>query len=154
MKQIREILPFLGRDDLRELAKECLAGNVDLPIQEVLPFMNTHDADAIFEQFRAANGELNLTLTGENIVLTDVMPFLSQKLVDELFLSQADGKMNVAALPFVSEEALHKLVLQYAENPEMDMNVDELYPFLSDKDISLLFKTYLEKHRKEKKKEN
>ena len=150
MEKIVEMLPFLGRDDLRELATECLNGNVDMSIEDVLPFMNTADVDALFDQFRKQNGEIDLTLTGENVDLSGMMPFLSQKLVDDLFLSQADKEINVDALPFVSEEGLHKLVLKYVENPDLEMNVDELYPFLSAQDISLLFKTYLSKHKKTK----
>lgn len=150
MEKILEMLPFLGNDDLRELAKECLNGNVDLPVEEVLPFMSTPDVDALFDQFRNENGEIDLTLTRENVDLSNMMPFLSQKLVDDLFLSQADKEINVDVLPFVSEEALHRLVVKYAENPDIEMDIDELYPFLSAKDISLLFQTYLKKHKKNK----
>ena len=150
MEKILNMLPFLGRDDLKELAKECMAGNVDLSVEEVLPFMTTQDADALFDQFRKENGEIELTLTGENVELSTMMPFLSQKLVDDLFLSEASKKINVEALPFVSDEALHKLVLKYAENPDLEMDVDVLYPFLPAQDISLLFKTYLERHKKKK----
>ena len=151
MEKILEMLPFLGREDLLELAKECLEGNVDLSIEEILPFMNTADVDALFNQLRNENSEIELTLTGENVHLSDMMPFLSQQLIDDLFLSQAEKEINVDSLPFVSEEALHKLVLKYAENPDLQINVDELYPFLSAKDISILFKTYLARHKKEKK---
>ena len=148
MEKILEMLPFLGRDDLKELATECLKGNVDLSIEDVLPFMNTKDVDALFDQFRKENGEIDLTLTGENVNLSDMMPFLSQKLIDDLFLSKSDKELNVDALPFVSEDCLHKLVVKYAEDPNSEIPIDELYPFLSAQDISLLFKTYLNKHKK------
>lgn len=151
MKKILNILPFLERDDLRELAKESLKGNVDISIEEVLPFLNTPDIDALFNEFRKENGELDLTLTGENIELSSMMPFLSQKLIDDLFLSQADKEINKDALPFVSEDGLHKLVMQYVENPDCEMNIDELYPYLSAQDISLLFNAYLSKHKKSEK---
>ena len=149
MENIRNILPFLGRDDLKELAKECLAGNVDLDIEEILPFMNQKDVDALFDNFRKENGELNLTLTGTNVDLSDMMPFLSQKLIDEMFLSQAkNGEINEEALPFVSGDCLHELIVEYAENPDMNLNADELYPFLESKDVSLLFQTYLKRAKK------
>ena len=122
------MLPFLGRDDLKELATECLKGTVDLSIEEVLPFLNASDVDALFNQFRKENGEIDLTF--------------------DLFLSQSDKELNVDALPFVSEEGLHKLVLKYVENPDLEMDVDKLYPYLSAQDIPLLFKTYLSKHKK------
>lgn len=150
MEKILEMLPFLGRDDLLELAKECLKGNVELSIEEVLPFMETSDVDAVFEEFRKENGEVNLTLTGENITLDGMMPFLSQKLVDDLFLSQANKELNAKALPFVSEEALHQLVVKYIDEPNLEIDIDELYPFLSAQDISLLFKAYLSRHKKNK----
>ena len=149
MEKILEMLPFLGKNDLLELAKECLSGNVDLSIEEVLPFMSTSDVDALFNQFRKENGELDLTLIGENVDLCDMIPFLSQKLIDDMLLSQAN-EINSDILPFVSEEGLHKLVLKYVQDPTLQIDVDELYPFLSEKDISLLFKTYLNSHKKQK----
>ena len=149
MEKILEMLPFLGKNDLMELAKECLSGNVDLSIEEVLPFMSTSDVDALFNQYRKENGELDLTLIGENVDLCDMIPFLSQKLIDDMLLSQAN-EINSDILPFVSEEGLHKLVLKYVQDPTLQIDVDELYPFLSEKDISLLFKTYLNNHKKQK----
>lgn len=147
MKKILYMLPFLESKDLRELLNECLAGNIDMPIVEILPFMNEKDVDAAFEPFRK-NGVLDLHDIGQKINLCEVMPFLSQKLIDELFLNQAGGKIKCDVLPFVSDKALHELVLKYAENPDLEIDIDQLYPFLSDKDISLLFKAYLKKHKK------
>lgn len=147
MKKILNMLPFLESEDLCELLKECLAGTVDLPIAEILVFMDEDDIDAAFKPF-LKNGVLELNENGQKINLNEIMPFLSQNLIDKLFLSKLDGKIESAVLPFVSDEALHKLVLKYAENPDLEMDVDELYPFLSDKDISLLFKTYLKNHKK------
>lgn len=83
----------------------------------------------MFAQFHKENGEIDLTLTGENINLNGIMPFLSQQLIDDMFLSQADKVINVAALPFVNEKALHKLVEKYVETPDCDINIDAQHPF-------------------------
>ena len=151
MKKILEMLPFLGDSDLIELAKECLMGNVDLPLEQIFAFLSASDADTVFNEFRKENGEIDLTLLGENVDLTDILPFLSQKLIDDLYLSQTSQALSTEMLPFVSDNALHKLVMKYVENPNLDIDIDELYPFLSSKDISLLFKAYLSRHKKSKK---
>ena len=153
MKKLLGMLPFLKSEEVCELAKECISNNVDLDILQILPFMDEKDVDALFNQFRKENGELDLTFVGKNVNLNAMMPFLSQQLADDLFLNQANGKINTDVLPFVSEEALHTLVVRYAENPDVDLDIDQVYPFLSEKDISLLFKTYLNRHKKSKQSE-
>ncbi len=140
MKNISKILPFLGSGDLWDLAQEILNGNVKMDLVSLLPFMDEEDVDKIcadlVEHPKHRNG----------INLTALYPFASNKFVDDLFLSEARaGKVDESALPFVSEECLHKLIEEYAETPDVDLNVDALYPFLRSEDISLLFKTYLKR---------
>jgi len=140
MKNMSKILPFLESGDLWALAQEILNGNVKMNIVQLLPFMDEEDVDKICADLAAHPEHCN------GISLISVYPFASEKYVDELFLSQAkSGKVDESALPFVSEECLHKLIEEYAENPDIDLNVDALYPFLQSEDISLLFKTYLKR---------
>lgn len=140
MKNMSKILPFLESGDLWDLAQEILNGNVKMNIVQLLPFMDEKDVDKICADLADHPEHC------KGISLMSVYPFASEKYVDELFLSQAKaGKVDENALPFVSEECLHKLIKEYADNPDIDLNVDALYPFLQSEDISLLFKTYLKR---------
>lgn len=141
---IASMLPFLESEDLLELANEILSGNIDMPISAVLPLMDEEEVDKLCDRL-AKEPQLQ-----EKINLTELYPFASEEYVDKLFLSQvAQGKVDSAALSFVSEDCLHELVLQFAENPNLDIDFDVVYPFLDSDDISLLFRAYL-KHNKNK----
>lgn len=143
MKNIATLLPFLESEDLWELAQEILKGNVDMPLVTLLPFMDEEDVDKICADLAEHPEHCN------KIELAAMYPFASEEYVDKLFLSQAKkGKVDETALPFVSDECLHELIVQYSNNPDMELNADVLYPFLESEDISLLFKTYLKRAKK------
>lgn len=149
IKNIASMLPFLESEDLYELAKEILNGNVDMDIVALLPFMDEDDVDKICADL-ANNPE-----RAEKVNLVAMYPFASEEYIDKLFVSQAkQGKIDNAALPFVSDEALHSLVLMYIDNPSLDLDLNELYPFLDSDDISLLFKAYLKNNKKHKEEQN
>jgi hypothetical protein len=51
----------------------------------------------------------------------------------------------VSLAPFVSDEALSKLVDRYLAGEFPDLNLDNLYPFLNAKDIKRLFHSMMDK---------
>lgn len=139
------MLPFLESEDLYELALETLNGNVDVNLVAILPFMDEEDVDKICVDLA------NNPLWAEKVNLVALYPFASEEYIDKLFESQVkQGKIDNAALPFVSDEALHKLVLLYIDNPDLNIDLDALYPFLDSEDISLLFKAYMKNNKKRK----
>lgn len=145
IKNIAGMLPFLDSEDLYELAHEILNDNVDMNVIALLPFMDEDAVDKLCDDLA------NNPQWAKKVNLTAFYPFASEEYVDKLFLSQAEqGKIDNEALPFVSGEALHNLILKYAETPDLEINIDLLYPFLDGEDISLLFKTYLKKNKKNK----
>lgn len=149
IKNIANMLPFLDSEDLYELAQEILNGNVNMNIVTLLPFMDTEDVDKICADL-ANNPEW-----AEKVNLTAFYPFASTEYLDKLFESQAkQGNIDNSALPFVSDKALHNLVLLYIDNPDLDIDLDALYPFLDSDDISLLFKAYLKHNKKHKESQN
>lgn len=143
VKNLKNILPYLESEDLYELTQEVLKGNVNLDINEIIPFMDEKDVDKICSDL-AENPQLT-----EKINLRNFYPFASEEYVGKLFLAQARlGIIDNEMLPFVDGKTLHEFVLLYIENPDMEIDIDEVYPFLNAKDVSLLFKTYLKNSRK------
>ncbi len=115
--KLLQILPFLDDDDIHEIAEDIL-----------------NDPDNYY-----------------GLNLCAIMPFLSENDSDALFLKIAldtDKKYEhslTSLAPFVSEKCLSKLVDKYIAGEIQDVNMDELYPFLSSKDIKCLFKYIVSK---------
>ncbi len=145
IKNIAKMLPFLESEDLYELAQEILNGNVDMDIVALFPFMDEEDIDKICVDL-ANNPEW-----AAKVNMVALYPFASDEYVDKLLEAQAkQGKIDKAILPFVSVDGLHSLVLMYIDNPTLNLDLDELYPFLDSDDISLLFQAYLKNNKKHK----
>lgn len=115
--KLLQILPFLDDDDIHEVAEDILS-----------------DPDKY---------------CGLN--LCEIMPFLSEKDCDALFLRIAldtDNKYEyspTSLAPFVSEKCLSMLVDKYIAGELQVIDMDELYPFLSSKDVKRLFKYIVSK---------
>ena len=118
-------------------------GELDLNLTMILPFMNEKDVDDICSQV-AENPELL-----SKVNMAAMYPFASEECIDKIFLAGiTNGKTDNAALPFVSDECLHRLVEDYLQNDSVEFEIDQLYPFLDEEDIRLLFKTYIKRHHK------
>lgn len=115
--KLLQILPFLDDDDIHEVAEDILS-----------------DPDKY---------------CGLN--LCEIMPFLSGKDCDALFLRivlDTDNKYEyspTSLAPFVSEKCLSMLVDKYIAGELQVVDMDELYPFLSSKDVKRLFKYIVSK---------
>lgn len=141
--RIENMIPFLNSKDLGELAQSILKGELDINLTTLLPFMDEADVDKICLQLSENPQLMN------KVNMSALYPFASEEYVDKIFLAGVrNGKMENSALPFVSDECLHKLVEEYVQNDSVNFEIDKLYPFLDDEDITLLFKTYIEKHKK------
>lgn len=81
----------------------------------------------------------------KDISLKDLLPFIDDSVIDKvLFTLMQRQEEYTYVLPFVSDETMHNLTLKIISG-EIDIDLDPLYPFLSDKDIKLLFKKAIEK---------
>ena len=45
-------------------------------------------------------------------------------------------------------ECMKKVVEKYCDNSDYDINIDALYPFMDEEDISELFRAYLKRNKK------
>lgn len=139
---IENMLPFLNKQALEELVDSVIAGDVDFDIRKALPFLED-DALKRLMVYAAENpGKINFDSA-------ECYPFMSEEIMDEVFLKKLDGGvLDESCLPFVSSECMKRVVEKYCENSDWDLNVDALYPFMDEDDISEIFRAYLKRNKK------
>ena len=107
-------------------------------ILAILPFMSEDDIHELVEQIIAQDEQV------KDLPLESVMPFLSSKDCNRIFLNaleNKDIKCNLIKMaPFVSEDTLDIAVDLYIEGKLDIEKIDQLYPFLSEKSIKKIFK--------------
>lgn len=129
---------FLCGDDKKTGKKNKLV--------QIIPFLDDDDIHEIVEDILSDPDKY------DGLNLCAIMPFLSENDCDALFLKIAldnDKKYThslTSLAPFVSEECLTKLVDKYVDGELQDVDMDELYPFLSSKDVKRLFKYIVSKN--------
>ena len=138
------IAPYLDEKDVYKLVKMSIERKIKLNVKDLLPYMDEDDVDKICQQL-VDNPDFDC-----NLSLNDLYPYASEEGIDKLFLHYASqGKYDENALSYVSEECLHRFVVNYCENPNFDIDIDALYPYLSSKDISLILRTYLKRRKQQ-----
>ncbi len=132
-QHLGESFPFMNRGNDPQTAK----------LLRILPFMEEEDIHEVIDKYLhddPAFAKLNLTA---------IMPFLSKEDCDAVFTKVLVTKdlwhFIVSLAPFVSDEALSKLVDRYLAGEFPDLNLDNLYPFLNSKDIKRLFRFMMDK---------
>ena len=111
----------------------------DINLTSMLPF---RDDDLLELTDKVLKNE-----TGEymGIELTTVLPFLSADKVEQLFFSQLEAGKNVSAFyPFLSKKTCHDITMSYLDG-SLNIQMDNLYPFLPTEDIKTLFRAVLQK---------
>ncbi len=110
-------------------------------LMKIIPFLDDEDIHDLLDKVISEDGDTS------DIDLMMIMPFLNQEDTDRLFekaLKSNHSKINlVAVAPFVSETSLSLVVDLYIEGKIQSDDMDELYPFLSSKDIKRLFEHVL-----------
>lgn len=138
---IENMLPFLNKQALDELVDSIIAGEVDFDIRKALPFLDDDALKKLMEYAAENPGKINFDGA-------QCYPFLSEKIMDEVFLKKLDGGvLDESCLPFVSSECLKKVVEKYCENRDLDVNIDALYCFMDEDDVSEIFRAYLKRHK-------
>ncbi|AUD63421.1 hypothetical protein BK010_07375 [Tenericutes bacterium MO-XQ] len=111
-------------------------------LMRIMPFLDDEDIHDLLDKVISDDHATS------DIDLMMVMPFLNQEDTDRLFekvLKENHSKINlVAVAPFVSEASLSLVVDLYIEGKIQSKDMDELYPFLSSKDVKRLFEHVLE----------
>lgn len=111
-------------------------------IIDVLPFLDDEDIHEVIMSMvnEMEDSEYN------GLDLEDILPFASTEDCDLLFQKalSAQGNIDIGSLaPFVSDAGLSAFVDEYIKGNYPNADVDELYPFLSSKDVKRLFKYYI-----------
>lgn len=121
-RNIIAMLPFLDKEELHEIAMGIIEGK---------------------EEYQ----DLNLVC---------VAPFLDDTDCDMIFtyLVQSEDhrlkKQVYGFVPFVSKEFLTCLVDSFLEGKNQNIEMDRLYPFMSNKDLKRLFDYYIKKRKENK----
>ena len=80
---IENMLPFLNKQALDELVDSIIAGEVDFDIRKALPFLDDDALKKLMEYAAENPGKINFDGA-------QCYPFLSEKIMDEVFLKKLD----------------------------------------------------------------
>lgn len=126
-----------GTERLFNRDKSNDPNSTEAKLLRLLPYMSREDAHEFCEKLLASDEMI------KKINIAEIMPFVSKEDCDALFIKSikiGNGECDIAkAVPYVSAECLSSLVDGYiiGEYPELD--IDALYPFLSDVEIKKIF---------------
>ena len=135
-RMLNVFLPFVSEKKLNESVDRFVEAGRKKEILSLLPFL---DEEGIRALVRAAkNVEIDLSFV-------ELLPFMVEEDVDGLLLSAIEKKENyIELIPFASDRVLHRIVDEYISG-ELDVDMDQFYPFLDDEDIRKVFKHVMEK---------
>lgn len=126
MSKLMSILPFLGDDDLKELAVKIINKEVTgIKLMMLFPFLSNSDLDELVDLMIEKN-------LGKQI--TYVLPFASKETIEKISKGIRDGSINgvreTSLYPFLDKDELkarfEDLVKEAAEHPEDDSDEDDL----------------------------
>lgn len=131
---LKKIIPFLDDEDLKDLIGKVLESENQeyngVTVDNLLPFLDDEDVDQLLQKY-----------SDDGKDYTRLLPFASDKKISSLFITRIEQHKSIKdLLPFVDDSALHELVIKLVQGEEIDINFDEILPFLEDEDIKLVFK--------------
>ena len=110
-------------------------------IKKMLPFLDDEDLEELASEILDSDEN-----EFKGVTINEVLPFLDDEIVDRMFFKAiSNNKEYKKFLPFVSEEALHTLVVKYFNDEIENIDIDEIYPFLDEDDIKYIFKKFMKK---------
>jgi hypothetical protein len=111
-----------------------------IDINSALPFLPEDDIALLIGKIVENGGKFG------SLSLGTILPFSDDESIDNAFLSLLkQGIFKAEMLPFVSDECLHEVAVGYCKGDFENLNIDAMYPFMDDKDINMIFKTYIKK---------
>ena len=109
-------------------------------LKKMLPFLGTEEIDLIAKKVLESEAE-----EWKGFRINDLFPFMSTAVIDKMFLETVDaGKDYGRFLPFISNRVMHEIVEDVIIG-KREMNLDAMYPFLSNEDMKKVFYYYLDK---------
>ena len=109
-------------------------------LKKMLPFLETEEIDMIAKNVLESEAE-----EWKGFRLNDLFPFMSTAVIDKMFLKTVEeGKDYGRFLPFISGRVMHEIVEDVISG-KRKMNLDAMYPFLSNEDMKKVFYFYLDK---------
>lgn len=109
-------------------------------LKKMLPFLGAEEIDMIAKNVLESEAE-----EWKGFRLNDLFPFMSTAVIDKMFLETVEsGKDYGRFLPFVSGRVMHEIVEDVITG-KREMNLDTMYPFLSNEDMKKVFYYYLDK---------
>ena len=126
-----------GTERLFNRDKSDDPNSTEAKLLRLLPYMSSEDAHEFCRKLIASDEMI------KKVNVAEIMPFVSKDDCDALFLKcivLTDGKSDVAkAVPYVSKSCLALVVDDYINGKYPDLDMDALYPFLSDEEIKKIF---------------
>lgn len=109
-------------------------------LKKMLPFLGAEEIDMIAKNVLESEAE-----EWKGFRINDLFPFMSTAVIDKMFLESVEaGKDYARFLPFISRSAMHEIV-EDVLNGKRELNLDSMYPFLSNEDMKRVFYYYLDK---------
>jgi len=147
-KKLEDIAPYLDDRSLHNMVWEFLYGDLDMNMTVILPFLSDGDISLLTQMLLKCDGE-----TFKGLKVKDILPFAKEEDINAIFIKRAkSGYLDKEMMPFVGDKCWHEIVKEYCKAEDSNLNIDEVYPYLDDDDITLLFKTYLKRQKKHKRK--
>ena len=126
-----------GTERLFNRDKSSDPNSTEAKLLRLLPYMSPEDAHEVCQKLIEGD-ELMKKLN-----VAEIMPFVSKEDCDTLFLKciELNNKEYdfVKAVPYVSKECLSSVVDNYISGKYPELDIDSLYPFLSDAEIKKIF---------------
>lgn len=126
-----------GTERLFNRDKSDDPNSTEAKLLRLLPYMSEEDAHEFCKKLIASDEMI------KKVNVADIMPFVSKDDCDALFLKCiiiTDGKSDIAkAVPYVSKTCLSVVVDDYISGKYPELDMDSLYPFLSDEEIKKIF---------------
>lgn len=118
------LLPFMEREEIRELAEQIISGEVKgVKLVVLFPFLGTEDLEAIVDQLIEKN---------DTRQIMTALPFVSREKVSELYDLCKEGKIEnckeTTFLPFLGRSKIKEMVkdlVKQAKEQAKEQGLDE-----------------------------
>ena len=132
------VIRNMDEDDLAEIVKKVIPADPSLLVK-LAPFLDEDDVGEIAVQ---------LVRNRRSVNLTELLPFMDEDSIDICFRYALIRNENWQEyLPFVSKDALHKLMKDYMAG-KITADFDLIYPFMDEDDIRALFRYEMNKQKR------
>lgn len=136
--KVSSFLPFLEEEGLQKLCEASIKDESIIKINQLLPFLENNEIKRIYEAVL------------ENPEKYDVnkkvfYPYLEEDTLYERFMKLIkENRVDLEMVNYLSEKTLDEIVDAYLRG-EMEINIDNLYPYLSKQAIKKIFAFALDK---------